>query len=279
MSTNIEHLPAGFLLSQHSLSTYQRCKRRFWLKYVQHQPWPVTETEQPLEYQRHLERGVVFHRWIERSLMGLAADTQASLGDDPELTTWWAAWKSFDLAQLPDELRLPELPLTIRLGIFRLYARYDLVALKRGERAVIMDWKTLQSVPPLGVLRHRMQTRIYCYMLARAGSVITGGAALAPEQVEMCYWFTVQPEAMVTIPYTRAAYEQDQQLLNSLAEEIASLPAEAFTLTDKRENCAACQYRTLCERSASQPGQKPADWLDEDADFALDLDSVPAVDW
>ena len=275
----VNHLPPGFQLSQHSLSTYQRCKRRFWLKYVQRQPWPVAEVEQPLEYQQHLERGVVFHRWLERAQLGLPVDQQVGAVNDLLLQAWWSAWKSFDYTLLPNQVLLPELPLTISLGIYRLYARYDLIALTPGGRAVIMDWKTLQTVPPLRTLRTRMQTRIYCYILASTGSVLTGGAPVAPEQIEMCYWFANAPDATVYLPYSRASFEDDRLLLTSLAEEIAASPEEAFTLTDRRELCASCQYRTLCERAAAPEAARAADWLDEDVDFAIDLERTPSVDW
>ncbi|MCE5258759.1 MAG: PD-(D/E)XK nuclease family protein [Chloroflexi bacterium] len=279
MSAAANHLPAGFQLSQHSLSTYQRCKRRFWLRYVQRQPWPMAEGEQPLEYQQHLQRGVIFHRWLERAQLGLPVDLQVNATDDPLLQSWWSAWKSFDYALLPHEVLLSEYPLTIGLGAYRLYARYDLIALQREGRAVIVDWKTLQAVPSLKTLRTRLQTRIYCYMLACAGNILTQGAPVAPERIEMCYWFANEPEATVYIPYSRANLEDDRVLLTELAEEIAGAPEEAFTKTERQEYCITCAYRTLCERAGTSGSPRAAEWLDEDVDFALDLERTPAVDW
>ncbi|MHB9033418.1 MAG: PD-(D/E)XK nuclease family protein [Anaerolineae bacterium] len=279
MSTNVNSLPPGFLLSQHSLSTYQRCKRRFWLRYVERQPWPMPEGEQPLEYQQHLERGVVFHRWLERAQLGLPVDEQARRSPDPLLQTWWSAWKSFDLAVLPSEITLSELPLTITLGDYRLYARYDLLAMENSGRAVIVDWKTLQTVPPLSTLRGRLQTHIYCYMLARVGSIITGGSPVIPERIEMCYWFANHPDDTVYVPYSNAMYERDEAMLTGLAREIAASPPEGFTLTEHRELCAACVYRTLCERSIEPGAERTVTWLDEEIDFNVDLEQTPAIDW
>ena len=54
-------LDPGFLFSQHSLNTYVQCPRRFLLRYVDRQPWPMLERDEPLAYEEHLARGRVFH--------------------------------------------------------------------------------------------------------------------------------------------------------------------------------------------------------------------------
>jgi hypothetical protein len=272
-------LPAGFLFSQHSLTTYQRCKRRFWYRYVQRQPWPMAEDQEPLAYQQQLARGVVFHRWLERAQLGLPVNEQAVASDDLELQAWWRAWLSFDMSTLPRDVRRAELPLVTALGRHRLYARYDLLALDHSGRAVIIDWKTMHSVPPLPILRNRLQTRIYCCILASAGSVYTA-EPLQPEQITMGYWFANQPQAAVYLPYSRAGYEADQHLLRSLVTEIDTLPADGFTLTEQRAQCLRCNYRTLCERSSGAADATPGnDWLDEEVDFKLDLEQAPIIDW
>ena len=92
MSNSLLALPEGFLFSQHSLTTYQRCKRRFWYRYVQRQPWPMAEDKEPLQYQQQLARGVTFHRWLERAHLGLPVTEQVAASNDPELQAWWRAW-------------------------------------------------------------------------------------------------------------------------------------------------------------------------------------------
>lgn len=270
-------LPEGFLLSQHSLSTYQRCKRRFLLKYVHRQPWPVSEGDEPLETQQHLERGVLFHRWIERALQGLPSTVTGSRISDSVLAAWWDAWRAFDLEQLPQGIILVELPLVVALPPFRLYARYDMLALKSGGRSVIMDWKTLQSVPSVRTLSSRLQTRIYSCVLADAGAVLTGGVPIDPESIEMGYWFADAPDNTVFLAYSRIQHDADRAFLTGLAQEIASLPEEAFAKTEQLSLCASCTYRTLCERADGSASG--AEWLDEEIDFALDSEATPFVDW
>ena len=280
MSDSSRALPEGFLFSQHSLTTYQRCKRRFWFKYAQHQPWPMAEDKEPLQYQQQLARGVVFHRWLERAHLGLPVSEQVAASNDLELQSWWRAWLTFDETTLPQDVRQAELPLVVPLGRHRLYARYDLLTLDRSGRAVIIDWKTLRTVPPLAVLRNRLQTRIYCYILASAGTVFTEVSQLKPEQISMCYWFANDPQATVYLPYSRTLFDADQQLLNSLVAEIDSLPEQGFTLTEQRAQCARCNYRTLCERATDSTSlAQGIDWLDEDVDFNLELDKAPIIDW
>jgi CRISPR/Cas system-associated exonuclease Cas4 (RecB family) len=279
MNASLLKLPDGFLFSQHSLSTYQRCQRRFWYRYVQRQPWPMAEDQEPLLYQQNLARGVTFHRWLERAQLGLPVNEQVDASHDPELQAWWRAWLTYDQSILPHDVRQAELPLITSLGRHRLYARYDLLTLDRSGRAVIMDWKTLRSVPSLATLRNRLQTRIYCYILVGAGMALAG-MPLEPEQISMGYWFANDPQATIYLPYSRLQFEADRQLLFALADEIDSLAEEGFTLTEQRAQCTRCNYRTLCERTADSSSKaQDIDWLDEEVDFNLDLDRAPIVDW
>ena len=121
-------LDPAFKFSQHSLSDFVECPRRFYLKYIARQPWPLVETGamglSPLEHQAYLWRGTVLHRWIERYWLGVPA--QAS--GDAELSVWWARFLRTDFGDLPPQ-RMPELALVAPLGDYLLYARFDLLAL------------------------------------------------------------------------------------------------------------------------------------------------------
>ncbi len=275
----MKRLPPEFLFSQHSLSTYQRCPRRFWLRYVEDQPWPLPERGLPPDYQLALQRGVTLHRWIERVLRGVPPERIVPTGDDPRLAEWWQAWLGFDWGTLPDELRVPELPLVCRFGEQRLYARYDLVALERGGRAVVVDWKTLQHVPRPAALRTRLQTRIYLCVLTELGGLVTGGTPVDPQQLEMLYWFANFPESTATVGYSPHAYAADKAELTELMARIASADEAHFVRTDELALCASCNYRTLCERVVDPTDAAATSWLDEDADFQIDLASVPLIDW
>jgi hypothetical protein len=268
-----------FLFSQHSLSTYQRCPRRFLLKYVDHQPWPMPEDDDPRQYQEHLARGRVFHQWLARTQLGLDMAPLAAASDDPALQAWWQAAQGFDRAALPQAIQEAELPVVVPLGRYRLYARYDYMALDPGGEAVIVDWKTLPSLPSLAVLRQRMQTRVYLYTLVAAGHVLSGGMPIDPTRARMIYWFANFPQERVEIRFSAAEHRQARQGLLRLVEEITGREREEFVLTADVRQCRRCTYRTLCQREESALAGKGEGWLDEDIDFALELEDAPELEY
>lgn len=269
----------GHLFSQHSLNTYLRCPRRFLLKYVDRQPWPVPEDEDPWTYQEHLRRGRVFHRWLAREHLGLDMAPIVAACGDPRLGDWWRASRGFDRDALPTGLREAELPVVVPLGPYRLYARYDYLALAPGGDAVIVDWKTLERVPSMRTLRERVQTRVYLYTLVAAGHVLTGGVPVDPGRASMLYWFANFPEETATVAYSAGAFQEDGRELARLAEEIVRQPREAFARTDDLRRCGRCNYRTFCERVDVGPAVVGEDWLDEDLDFELELEEVQELEY
>ena len=272
-------IEVGHLFSQHSLNTYVRCPRRFLLKYIDRQPWPMPEGEEPLSYQEHLRRGRVFHQWLAREHFGLDMAPTVAACDDPQLKTWWEAARGFDRDALPADLREAELPIIVPIGDYRLYARYDYLALDIGGDAVIVDWKTLEVRPFMRTLQSRMQTRVYLYTLVAAGQVLTQGRPISPDRAQMLYWFSNYPDESAVIPYSRVAFERDRQYLSDLVREIASQPREAFGCTENMRLCAHCNYRSLCRREAGEPSGGEDGWLDEDIDFELDVKEVPELEY
>jgi len=269
----------GYLFSQHSLNTYLRCPRRFLLKYVDRQPWPTPEDQDPWTYQEHLARGRTFHQWLAREHLGLDMAPIVAACGDPQLQAWWRAARGFDRDALPIGLREAELPVVVPLGDYRLYARYDYLALDPGGDAVVVDWKTLGTRPSLELLRGRVQTRVYLYTLVAAGHVLTGGASVRPERSAMVYWFANFPEDTARVVYSAPAFERDGRDLLRLAEEIASLPREGYSRTDDLRVYARCNYRTLCQRVDAGPAVEGEDWLDEDLDFELELEEVAELEY
>jgi hypothetical protein len=265
-----------FKYSQHSLSDHCECPRRFYLKYVEKQAWPLVESNpsglSPLEYQAYLWRGTVLHRWIERYWLGVPPLAT----DDAELNIWWARFTRESFDALPAQ-RIPELALVAPLGNYLLYARFDLLAFNPGSRAVIVDWKTLRGERPprYSVFAERLQTRIYLYVLATASAAFNGGQAFAPEQCSMRYWlanFPAQP--WVDVPYSADAYEHDKQTLLAMIERIAhATDAAQFGMAEVGQGCTYCTYRTLCQSQAAQPSPTglPEMWVD--------IESVAEIDY
>lgn len=269
-------LDPAFKFSQHNLSDFIACPRRFYLHYVARQPWPLVDADplklEPLERQLYLKRGQVLHRWIERYWLGVPAGTS----DDPELNVWWARFQNSDFSALPAQ-RLPELELVAALDTLDerlLYARFDLLAIENG-RAVIIDWKTLRGERPprYQVFAQRLQTRVYQYVLATAGAAYNDGAPFAPEDISMRYWLANFPNApWVNVPYSQEQYVRDSHWLGAIIADITQREGEAqFEMTLDETKCAFCTYRTLCRRENAQPPKPQADqWIDTEAITELD---------
>jgi hypothetical protein len=247
----------GFQFSQGSLQDFVDCRRRFQLRYLLRLAWPAVESEPVLENERFLQQGLAFHHLVQQHLLGVPPDRLETLIHEQDLELWWHNYLQSvpglfpvgSAAAMPPEVQIhPEISLTAPLAGYRLVAKYDLVVLTGQGQALIFDWKTARRRPPRDRLAARLQTRLYPYLLVRAGAHLNQGAALQPEQVEMLYWFANFPDQPERFPYSAASFQADEAYLSSLIETIQRLPDSEFHLTDDERRCAYCVYRSLCDR-------------------------------
>lgn len=234
-------------LSQSSLQDYVDCARRFQLRYLDKLSYPAVESEPALENEKHQQEGEYFHRLIQQYLVGIPSRQISKMANSANLQRWW---ENFLNAKVLKGLRdlpgvYPEATLSAPLGRYRLMAKYDLIAVKDGK-ATVFDWKTYRRRPRNEWLSARMQTRVYRALLVHAGTYINNGTNFDPEQVEMIYWFADFPDEPAHFVYTSAQYKRDWDTLLKLAEEIHS--ASSYPLTDDRQKCVFCPYRSYCER-------------------------------
>jgi len=234
-------------LSQSSLQDYVDCAQRFKLRYLDRLSYPAAETEPTLENEKHQQEGEYFHRLVQQHLIGIPAEQIAKFANTPNLQRWWENFQnSKDLTGLRNFSDLyPEATLSAPLGKHRLLAKYDLIAVQDGK-AVIYDWKTYRKRPRNEWLAARMQTRVYRALLVQAGAHLNGGKPFEPEQIEMIYWFPDFPEEPASFPYTPAQFQRDWDTLVKLSDEVAS--ASSYPLTEDRQKCLFCTYRSYCER-------------------------------
>jgi hypothetical protein len=278
-------LPDDFQFTQSNLQDYTDCPRRFQLRYVMQLAWPAIAAEPADEYEAQTRDGETFHRLAQQHVLGIIPwQDQPQLEDEP-LAEWWRAYLADPPADLPP-ICLPEITLSAPLGDHRLIAKYDLIALDPGRRAVIVDWKTSAKRSRPGWLSERLQTRVYRYLLVRAGGDLchvphvpgtcevpgTSGAALSPDQVEMIYWFANYPDEPERLPYDATQFAADGRALAELAAEIAQRDDPVFPLTDDLKRCRFCAYRSLCGR-----GVEAGDLADADDEAAAPEDV--ATDW
>ena len=269
-------IPDDLTLSQASLQDYVECRYRFRLRYLDRLEWPAVEAEPAGRNERRRRDGAEFHRMVHQYLLGVPADRLRALaehrsepGDEDGLADWWRAFLEHRPADLPGE-HFPEVTLAAEVAGRRLAAKYDLVVVEEGRRAVILDWKTAGRRPQDATVEGRLQTRVYPYLLALAGGVLNDGTPLSPERIEMRYWYAALPNEPTVIRYDRDRFEADGAYLAGLLGEISARPPDGFERTEDLQHCRLCTYRSLCGRgTAAGHGD-----LDEDAeqDFALSID-------
>jgi CRISPR/Cas system-associated exonuclease Cas4 (RecB family) len=252
-------LPAQLtILSQSSLQDYMDCAQRFKLRYLDRLSYPAVETEPTLENEKHQQEGEYFHRLIQQHLIGIPAEQIAKFANSANLLRWWENFQNAkDLTGLREAIRqqkggskdssglYPEATLSAPLGKFRLLAKYDLIAVQ-NDKVTIYDWKTYRKRPRNEWLAARMQTRVYRALLVNAGAHLNHGKPLDPEQIEMVYWFADFPDDPARLPYSAAQYQRDWDVLVKLSEEVAT--ASSYPLTEDRQKCLFCAYRSYCER-------------------------------
>lgn len=275
-------------LSQSSLQDYMDCARRFKLRYLDRLSYPAAETEPTLENEKHQQEGEYFHRLVQQYLIGIPAEQIAKFANSANLQRWWENFQNAtDLTGLHTEPPkqsegttdlagwYPEATLSAPLGKHRLLAKYDLIAIHHGK-AIIYDWKTYRKRPRNEWLSARMQTRVYRALLVQAGAHLNGGKAFEPEQIEMIYWFADFPEDSARFPYTSVQFQRDWDTLLKLSEEVAS--TSSYPLTEDRQKCLFCTYRSYCERGirAGDIEQAEAEMASEDL-FDVNFEQIGEI--
>jgi len=298
-------LPADFQFSQGSLQDYVDCPRRFQLRYVQRLVWPALEVEPALENERYLQQGAVFHRLVHQHILGIPPERLSSTVTDEVLRRWWHNYLESGPSDLPP-FRYPEVLVSAPVSGHRLVAKYDLVAVEPGQqagfgesrlrraqtsassdfgelsRAVIVDWKTSRKRPRRKWLAERLQSRVYPYLLVRAGAHLNKDRSFEPGRVDMVYWFASFPARSERFTYDAAQYEADGAYLASLIEEIKGLGDDGWPLTDREGRCRYCPYRSLCQRGIRAGTLDEAEDTGEDVpelsgDFDFDFEQVAEI--
>lgn len=269
------NLPGGFQFSQYKLQDFADCRRRFLLRHVWQLSWPAVESEPIHEHERYLQQGADFHRLAQQLFLGIPVERLAASIYDPQLMEWWEnflplAGELIESQQSSGWKLYSETSLSAPLGGLRIVAKYDLVAAAQGK-LLIYDWKTSRAKPERQWLEKRLQTRVYPYLLARAGHQLNEGQPVQAEQIEMVYWFASHPNQIIRLPYSSAAFQADEAYLTGLVETIQRLDESEFSLTADEKRCAYCTYRSLCNRGVSA-GSLSDLWDESDDEVGLSLD-------
>jgi len=269
-------LPKDFQFSQSSLQDFDTCPRRFELRYLRQLSWPAIEAEPVQEAERLARLGQDFHRLVQQHLIGIDQDIlEETLADaDSDLKMWWGNYLTHRPAALADAQIYPELTLSTPLRSFRLTARFDVLAAQSDGTFLIVDWKTTRKKPTRDSVAGRMQTKVYPYVLAAAGTAFNQGKPIDPAAVKMMYWYPQAPNEPEIFDYTEKLFQRDEEFLSELIDQIKSTAENnRFPLVDGDKPCTYCVYRSFCDR-----GDRPS--LLEDTESGSDAEiDVLALDW
>lgn len=267
-------LKQPFTFSQSSLHDFDTCRRLFWLRWVEGLEWPAAPSSRADEMMLTVRQR--FHRLLHQHFIGVdVSEVIAREPADSLLRAWWEAFQRYPPA-LPADRHYPEITLYAPVGNHLLAARYDLLAVEEGRRAVIVDWKTGRQPPNVEELRRSWQTCVYQYLLAEAGAPYYGGSAPQPEAIEMIYWYAEYAASPVWLGYSHDQHQAHARRLAETIRLIASLPASDFVACDDASTCARCGYQSYCGRGAGGIGLPEDEDIEEDV---WDVSDVPEYEY
>jgi CRISPR/Cas system-associated exonuclease Cas4 (RecB family) len=280
------NVPDGFAFSQSSLQDFVDCARRFELKYLLRLSWPAIQSEPVQEVEHSIRMGEQFHRLAHQRLLGISSTRLESLVQGSGLENWWMNFNEIleNAGEFPvGMVTYPEVVLQATLGEARLVAKYDLILVKPDGNLAIIDWKTSKKAHRRDWLVGRLQTRLYPYLLIRAGASLIRNQALAPSQVEMIYWYVEETDRSIHFRYDDRQYSADEAYLIGLISRIRRMEAGAFPLTTDEKHCRYCVYRSLCERGV-QAAKLDEDLsndppVDESGDLVLDFEHISEIEF
>jgi hypothetical protein len=181
-------LPSGFRFSQSSLQDYVDCKRRFQLRYIEKLAWPAIESEPVLQHELFMQHGRLFHQLAHQYLIGIPAERLVETIADDQLMTWWERFVEFAThiddqsdIQIQNTQRFPEITLIAPLLEYQLQAKYDLLLKTEQDTFIILDWKTNRVHPKQTQLAKRLQTRVYPFLLVKAGEHFNQGKEIGSQ--------------------------------------------------------------------------------------------------
>ena len=266
-------LPENFSFSQQNLQDYSDCRYRFLLKYIHGVEWPAVESEPVLLQEARMELGQQFHRLVQQNFSGVDQSLLSAQIESPELAAWWQEYTALDLSTLPGE-KYAEKTISVPFNGYRLTAKYDLLVIDSGQKFTIYDWKTSEFLPKATNLLGRLQSIVYPFVLRKS---ITGQAETVEtmKEIEMIYWYPAHPTRPINFHYSNDRYQQDEELLSGLVDEIINNGEGWFEKTNEQSRCRYCSYRSHCGRGINagviEPGSE--EFPDESA-FDLDFDEL-----
>jgi hypothetical protein len=267
-------------LNQGILQDFIECPRRFQLKMLDDLPWPAAHTSRLDQFDQSIILGNRFHLLCYQFFSGMnVSDLEQSI-DDPILMDMFQSFIPYGYS-FRDHLHFSEQLISCSFLKHKLVAKFDLLVEIEPSLYTIIDWKTSPTKPNRKTLSDRIQTILYPFILHQAGHLLTGGKEISAETIQMRYWYPLSSEPEEIFPYSNQIH---QDVLDNLTKIISSLnqmllSGDIFPLTNDKDLCTYCNYRSLCDRGIS-PGEFDYFLPDEQEDlsnFRFDLENIEEV--
>ncbi|MGM0436966.1 MAG: PD-(D/E)XK nuclease family protein [Bacillota bacterium] len=253
--------------SQLSLTVYDNCPLKFRRRYLDGLYWPADWSEN-FSQKEIVEKGKEFHLLAQRYY-----DRGEIIEKDyisEELLKWFNKLKKFRPYNNTDKFS-PEHELRINTEKIKLVAKYDLLYIdKNNNELIIYDWKTNKKRFIQNKLKDNLQTKVYLYVLAEAGSFYYLKDNFDLNKMSIIYWNPRYPKQTIKISYNKEKFRKDKKFLKNKIKEIKNLDYNDFEKTDNKKACKFCEYRPICS------GKKPEtiEVGDDDIDLEIDWDNI-----
>lgn len=230
-----------FYFSQYALNEFRHCPLKFKYRYIDGLYW---DNDKDDEFKMSIEKGKNFHLMAQRYFLGVP-DSNAYMEEYAELNEWIDDLKQF--VPIDDRVRyFPEYELRVR-DEKRIRAKYDLVVIDEMDNITIYDWKTEHHELSSKWARAQLQTKVYLYVMAKAGGLLTG-SEVVPEQITMVYWQPVYAKYPIRLQYSKEQFEDDYICLKRLIDEIEQFDYELYDMTGRGKKCERCEYCYFCNQ-------------------------------
>ncbi len=234
-------------ITQTQISAYERCRRFYYLKYVEKLAWSVEES-----ISAELQRGADFHLLARQLIMGLGPSELLFPSDDGKMRQWIDNFcRKIPLKDL-DRVYAEKEASAIHADVLWL-GMFDALSVK-DDRITIFDWKTTGHPADSADYLRSPQTKLYRFLAKMCAPRILGIGlhGLPAEKIEMVYWFPEHPDTEIRLPYSENAFREDLTWLQYKAAEMNLEDPEDYPRTDKERNCRFCKFETHCfPRAAS----------------------------
>ncbi len=238
--------------SQNKLHDYLECPRRYELRYLQQRIWPAVHSEPVLALEEQIKNGKNFHLMAQQFFSGIQPEAIQLQIDNEKISTWWTAFLPFaeGFSQLSCQ---PEVFISSIINQISFVGIFDLLVISPKGKMIIVDWKTNRIKPSRKNLEQHIQTRLYPLLLTTGGKQWNNGYEIQPDQIEMIYWFANYPDEPESFSYSEQSYQTDLHFIQGLIAQIENTKPGEFRLTENKNKCKFCNYRSLCGRGSS-PG-------------------------